>query len=493
MNGNIDDYEFYSDIPDSEKELYDKGKIYLSDGIKYFLGGIFDGIGEGIENFHKSISPNEREKKNLNEELKNMKVEDYQSLQEVIQKEGENEKLISLCSIHTGNEKIVDYLGCLYNNVQENTIKIDECREILKDYGIRLDNNDIRITNCEFRLDKVEKGLQIHDILIANQGRKIRKLEVGFSIHEKRLNQQDRIIAYHSNIIQQQNKILNYHSNLIKNLSTRMLKSEQDIYNLSQELNIHRKILGNQEEMIKMNQQNIQELFKITNYHQMQLSINDENIRLHQKAIIDCRYNLNYLKNRIENDEKIIINLGETISKVINYATNTQNIVDGLSYATQLHDNLIIQNHNDIIELKKEINNQWDYIISQNEILKEVIEEVKNQGIILRLHGEKIKNLENYCEKFEKDIKKINEIIPQLKGEISEVKNDFEEFKKKYKLERNAKKIDDRIKILNKTIANFNETQQGYFIKCIYISMCTGNYNLKKMEEIAKNILLYGV
>ena len=40
-----------------------------------------------------------------------------------------------------------------------NTINIYECREILKDYGIRLDKNDIRITNCEFRLDKAEKQL----------------------------------------------------------------------------------------------------------------------------------------------------------------------------------------------------------------------------------------------------------------------------------------------------------------------------------------------
>ena len=83
--------------------------------------------------------------------------------------------------------------------------------------------------------------------------------------------------------------------------------------------------------------------------------------------------------------------MGETISKVINYVANTQSIVDGLCYTSQLHDNLIFQNHNDIIELKKEIENQRDYLLSRNEILKDLIKEINHQRAILRLHDESIK------------------------------------------------------------------------------------------------------
>lgn len=432
-------FEFFENIGNETNKFLNNA----NNTVKDMAGGIVDGIIESCDNFYKSISIKEREKKNLNESLKNMEVNDYESLKDCLKQLGEKEKFLSLESTSTLFEKIGDYVGHIDENVKQNTINIYECREILKDYGIRLDKNDIRITNCEFRLDKAEKQLQIHDVIIKNYGKRIHKLEIGFGIHEKRLNEQDRIISFQSSQLQKHREIINYHSNLINNLNIRMYKSEHYLYKLSGELNLHRKILAGHEKMIKTNQQNIKELFQITKYQQNLIRNNDEKIHDHQIAIIDCIYNLNYLKDRIENDEKVIDDLGKTISKVINYATNTQNIVDGLCYATQLHDNLIIQNHNDIIELKKEIGHQWDYILSQNEILKEVINEINRQDAILRLHDEKIKNLEDFCQKVEKDIKKINEIIPQLYREIVEVKNELRTFNINYEAERKAKIIDD--------------------------------------------------
>ena len=111
------------------------------------------------------------------------------------------------------------------------------------------------------------------------------------------------------------------------------------------------------------------------------------------------------MKKRIENDEKIINNLGAEVAKVVNFSVETRNIVDGLSYQTQNHKDLIVQNHNDVVNIYKELENQADYIIAHGTFLKEIANEVYYQREILQLYEKKILELQKFVQNMAKESK----------------------------------------------------------------------------------------
>ena len=460
------------------------------------IGRCLDSYVDSLDVMYKSISLTERERQQKAIAIKNKVdegIQDIEALKEIININGENEKIKSIESSYHLQRGVVKYFGHLENNINQNRNDIERHYDLTKNFGIRLGIQEGRIIKVENRLSGVENSLIIHDRIIHEYERRINRMETIFNIHENRLNEHDRILTYHDSLIQNHTEILNFHTNILNQLDKRMYNIENNIVLLKEGINLNSKIISSHEERIRMQHKDIQELFKITNYQQTELKIQNEKIFEHQKAIVNLIYDYNNLKNKVENDEKVLYNLGETISKVINYAANTQSIVDGLCYTSQLHDNLIFQNHNDIIELKKEIENQRDYLLSRNEILKDLIKEINHQGAILRLHDESIKNLENFMKNADREIKNIYKEIPNLKKMIEKIKNEKEQIVLKNEIDEKNDLIDEEVKKLKEIISGFNKNQIAYFMKCIYISLHTGNFSFYKIGEIIKQLIKFNV
>ena len=130
-------------------------------------------------------------------------------------------------------------------------------------------------------------------------------------------------------------------------------------------------------EIINMQGRAINDLFDITNQEQIQFNIHTRLLNEHQNAVVDLFYNYNNIKERLDQDENIINSIGDEVNKVINFSIDTRNIVQGLAYQTQIHKDLIIQNYNDLIDIKEEFCNQAKFFLEQNEILKMILKKWK--------------------------------------------------------------------------------------------------------------------
>ena len=59
----------------------------------------------------------------------------------------------------------------------------------------------------------------------------------------------------------------------------------------------------------------------------------------------------------------------------------------------------------------------------------------------------------------------------------------------KIKLNNIQNKIENRIEKLVDKVNTFNDNQLVDFIKCVYMALGSGNFNLQKLEEIVNNII----
>jgi chromosome segregation ATPase len=513
------------------------------------IGKGIDNIRHGVDDFIKHVSPEERAKKRFVEDLKNDvdKVNDIHGLRDVINKVGENELAIK------GNEALyqchraeLKYLDVLDERVTQNTRDIQRHEYILGQHEERLNKHDEILANHEDRLNHHDHVLAVHSAILQNHEQRLNRYGVILNKHERRLNEHDRILAVHSailsrhenrlnrheailnihenrlnehdrilsvhssilrdhdaklnmhatainelyNITNKHSEILNAHGVKINELDERMFNAENNIVILGKEIDVHAKILSNHDEILKNHDENIQDLYQITNNQQIQLKIHNDIINDHQISIVKLIYGYNDLKERIENDEKIINDLGDTISKVINYSVDTRDIVDGLSYQTQIHKDLIVQNQNDINNIYKELDKQWDFIITQNNILKEIINEVNYQRNILQLHDKQIQELQKFVKNIAVDIKNIYGILHNFDQRLNKVEKDIENMRLAYELDKINNNINNKVEKLIDKVNKFDNNQFVDFIKCVYIALSTGNYNLSKIEEIVNNILI---
>ena len=513
------------------------------------IGKGIDSIRNNVDNFIKKVSPEEKAKQRFVEEIRNDAddVRDIDGLRNVINKIGENE------IAKKGNEVMyeahraqLNYLSVLNDQVNQNTKDIERHEEILQKHEDRLNKHDeilanhenrlnrhefilsvhasilsnhekrlnrheIILNNHENRLNRHEKILSVHTAILSNHEKRLNMHQYILNIHENRLNEHDRILSFHSsilrdheeklnihasaindlfNITNQHNQILNLHGKKLNELDERMYNAESNISLLGKEVDIHAKILANHDEILKLHGESIGELYDITKKQQIQLNIHNDIINDHQKEIVKLIYNYNDLKKRIENDEKIINNLGAEVAKVINYSVETRYIVDGLSYQTQIHKDLIVQNHNDVVNIYKELENHADYIIAHGTFLKEIANEVYYQREILQQHEKKILELQKFVQNMAKDVKNIFGILNNFDERLSKVEKEIENIRITNKLDKIKNNIDNRVERLIDKIERFNDDQLIDFIKCVYISLGNGTYNLLKVEEIVKNILI---
>ena len=498
----------------------DLGKYEIKDVATNTIGRGLDNIKNTFDDIYKHISPEEKAKMRFAEELREdaKNVHDIHGLNDIINKFGENELAIK------GNESMFqlaqatkNYLNELDDRVSKNREDIDRHEvllniheerlnmhdKILAEHGQRLDHHDhllkvhgAILNNHEVRLKRHERILASHDHILRVHGailnhheRRLNRHETILNIHQNRLNEHDRILSIHGSVLREHEERLNIHAIKINELDQRMFHAEQNIYILGKQVDINSKILANHNEILANHSECIGELYHITQKQQIQLQIHNDIINDHQMEIVKLIYNYNDLRERIEDDEKVIVQLGNEVAKVTNFSVETRNIVDGLAYQTQVHKDLLIQNHNDVVNLYKELENQKIDIIEQSYNLKIVANKVYENSEILYQHRQKIIELQNCVKNIEKEIKNIHEILINFEKRFSQFTKQVDAIiDNKIKLKEIKDEMKKRTNNLNKKVEKFNEQQKTDFIKCSYIAIATGNFNFEHLEKVVNNI-----
>ena len=466
-------------------------KFQIKDAATNTIGRAIDYIRNGVDGIIKHISPEEKAKMKAIEDIRERagNVRNINDLGAIIKTFGENECLIK------GNEGMFEIQKAFFNNmrdmdyrIDQNRLDIDRHEIMLNIHEKRLDAHDIILAEHSKRLDNHENLLRIHGAILYKHERRLNRCETILNIHENRLNEHDRILSFHESILREHEERLNTHALKINELDERMFHAEKNIYMLGKQVDFHSKILSNHDEILKNHGECIEELYDITQNQQIQLKIHNDTIYDHQKEIVNLIYKYHDLKDRIEYDEKVINQLGEEVAKVTNFSIETRSIVDGLSYQTQLHKDLIVQNHNDVVNLYNELQEQADFIISQGNILKEIVNELNFQKEILHQHELKIIELQKFVKDIMKDIKNIYEILGNFDERLSKVEKEIESIKIQMSLKEIYERIQKRVKKLVKKVDKFNDDEKADFIKCSYIAIAAGKYNLDQLEKIVNNI-----
>ena len=466
-------------------------KFQIKDVATNTVGRAIDFIRNGVDGIVKHISPEEKAKMKAIEESREQirNVRNINDLGDLIQSFGTNECLIK------GNEVMFEFqnanVNCMKDmdyRINQNRLDIDRHEIMLNIHEKRLDAHDIILAEHSKRLDQHDRLLRIHGAILSKHERRLNRCETILNIHENRLNEHDRILSFHGTILREHEERLNTHALKINELDERMFYAEKNIHILGKQVDYHSKILANHDEILKNHGECIGELYDTTQNQQIQLKIHNDTIYDHQKEIVNLIYKYHDLKDRIEYDEKVINQLGEEVAKVTNFSVETRSIVDGLSYQTQLHQDLIVQNHNDVVNLYNELQEQADFIIAQGNILKEIVNELNFQKEILHQHELKISELQKFVKNIMKDIKNIYEILGNFDERLSKVEKEIECMKIQMSLKEIYERIQKRIKKLVKKVNKFNDDEKADFIKCSYIAIATGKYNLDQLENIVNNI-----
>ena len=521
---------------------FDIVHIEVKDIAQNMIGKPLDAIGNAAESFYNHVSPQARASAAFVNDLRDRagNVKDISGLGDIIRFAGENEDKMkgSLASfqLHKATfnylEQLDDRVSTNTRNIEINSQRIDFQHEWLKQHDIelkkqakqiaihdmRLDMHDkilavhTKILNChEKRLNYHEHLLNVHSKMLAAHENRLNRHEAILNTHEKRLNQHENILNFHGTILREHearlnqhavainnlfsiakdfNQILNVHGQKINELDERMFYAEKNIVELNKQVNIHSEILSQHGEILQTQGQCIKELYDVANDQQIQLNQHQQLINVHQTAIVELCYDFHGLKDRVNKDEKVINQIGEELSKVINYSIDTRNVVEGLSQQTQIHRDLIVQNYESIKEVKEELSNQAKFILYQQEFMKDIAKQVDMQWIIIEQHDKEIKELTEFVNVLSKEIENIYNEIDDLKNKINNIEKKLTvEIEKQMKIKQEKKEIEERVNKLIEIVDDFDENKKWDFIKCMYMAINLGVYNLQQMEIVVKNIL----
>ena len=522
-------------------DLYKKE---IKDVARTTIGKALVTVGNDLEKFYYRILPKEKARVKCIEEIRNEanNVQNIGDLGNLIKKVGENELALK------GNEASYqltcaqfNYMKQLDKRVEINTenIKINKERidnqekqliyhddilalhaDILDEHENRLNIHDQIIqahseilADHEDRLNQHERKISLHTAILMKHESRLNEHEKRLNAHEKRLNEHENILRIHGNILRQHEEQLNLHAKAINNLyeianqhsilinlhgkklnelDDRMYEVENNIIVLNKQVNIHSEILTQHNEMLNSHSECIKELYDITNDQQIELRMHNTMINEHQNAIVELYYNFNNLKERVDQDEKVINALGNDISKIINFSVDTSNIINGLVNQNQINKDLIVQNHNDCIEIKKELKNRVNIILQQQELLKDISEQMGSQWKVLEIQDKNIQKLKQFVQNLNNEIGDIYNEIDELKNKLSYLENNYNKIIAKKVMVNNKmlkESIKHRVDELINNVENFNEQQKSDFVKCMVMALNNNNYNLEHLEKVVMNIL----
>ena len=522
---------------------YDFFNMEIKDVAHNTIGKALDATDNVIGNFIGHVSPQIRNligfNKDLCEQVRN--VNNIGDLNDVIRKVGDCEiAKNNICASYLTHFAEFNYLTNLDSRIKTNTYNIainkyrlDVHENILNNHGKILNahsqilaNHEKRLNmhdkilsehsrilaNHEKRLNQHERILSVHTAMLMNHDRRLNQHEKILNSHENRLNRHESILNIHSNILSKHEEALNFHEKEINNLSSvfnhqgkiinlqgkklneldgRMINVEKNINTLNKQVKIHSEILSQHSEILNNQGECIQELYNITNENQIRLNMHNQIINEHQNAIVQLFNNFHGLKNRVENDEKVIKDLGNNLSKVIKFSVDTDNIISGLIDQNQINKDLIGQNYNDIIEIKKELKNHADFILMHHQNLQDISKSLDLQWKIINIQDKEINEIKQFAQNLSNEIKNIHNQINELKNKLSDIEKNFDTVsiaKRIKKIKRDKNRIKERLNDLIENVDEFDEQQKSDFIKCMFMAINNGTYNLEHLEKVAENI-----
>ena len=522
---------------------YDFFDIEIKDVAHNTIGKALDNTFNVAADFIGHVSPNIRNvvefTKELNEQANN--VRNIENLNDIIRKVGDNElarnNIVANSQIHIAE---LNYLAGLDESIKNNTYNIavnryrlDVHEDIINDHSRVLNahsqilaNHENRLnlhdkilsehsrilSNHEKRLNQHERILSVHTAMLMNHDRRLNQHERILNSHENRLNRHESILNMHSNILSKHEEALNFHEEQINNLSSifnqqgqlinlqgkklieldgRMINVEKNINVLNKQVKMHSEILSQHGEILNNQGECIQELYNIANEKQIRLNKHSQIINEHQNAIVQLYSNFHGLKNRVENDEKAIKDLGNNISKVIKFSVDTDNIINGLIDQSQINQDLIVQNNNDIIEIKKELKNHANFILMHHQHLQDISKSLELQWKIINIQDKEINEIKQFSQNLSNEINNIHNQLDELKNKLSDIEKNFDTLqiaKRIKKMKRDKNYIKERVDELIENVDEFDEKQKSDFIKCMYMAINNGTYNLEHLEKVAENI-----
>ena len=149
-------------------------------------------------------------------------------------------------------------------------------------------------------------------------------------------------------------------------------------------------------------------------------------INEHQNAILGFYYNFHGLKHRLEKDEKVINNLGNNFANVIQFLVDTDNLINELINQNQINKYLIVQNYNDLVEIKKELKNHADFILMHHQQLKDISKSLDLNWEIIEIQENDINEIKQFAQNLSEEIKNIYEQIDELNNKLSDVEKNFD-------------------------------------------------------------------
>ena len=430
--------------------------VEVKDVAHNVIGKPLDAMVNGVQDFYNHVSPQAREYQAFVSNLRDRanEVRDIEGLSDIIRLAGENEEKMkggeASFQLHRATynylEQLDDRVKTNTQNIAINSQRLDYHEDWLQQHDRQLKEQQIQIDNHENRLNQHDKILSVHGQILACHEKRLNHHEHLLnihsrllSVHETRLNRHEAILNNHEKILNRhenilifqgnmikaheirlnqhamainelysitnyQAKIINAHGKKINELDTRMNIAENNIMYLNKQVNIHSEILSQHGEILTNQGKCINELYQITNDQQIQLNMHDKIINEHQNAIVGLCYDYHNLNERINQDEKVLDNISQELSKVINYSIDTRTIIEGLSQQTQIHQDLIVQNYKCIKEIKNEIRNHIKIILEQQEFMEEMAKQINLQWDVLERHDREIKELKEFVIDLSKEI-----------------------------------------------------------------------------------------
>ena len=123
--------------------------------------------------------------------------------------------------------------------------------------------------------------------------------------------------------------------------------------------------------------------------------------------------------------------------------------------------------------------------------LKDISKSLDLNQEIIEIQEKDINEIKQFAQNLSDEIRNIYEQIDELKNKLSDVEKNFDTVliaKRIKKIKKDKKHIKERINELIENVDDFDEKQKPDFIKCMFMAINNGTYNLEHLEKVAENI-----
>jgi len=126
-----------------------------------------------------------------------------------------------------------------------------------------------------------------------------------------------------------------------------------------------------------------------------------------------------------------------------------------------------------------------------HQLLKNISKSLDLNWEIIEIQENDINEIKQFAQNLSDEIRNIYEQIDELKNKLSDVEKNFDTVliaKRIKKIKKDKKHIKERINELIENVDDFDEKQKSDFIKCMFMAINNGTYNLEHLEKVAENI-----